>query len=449
MIKGKNIIILLIAALLLLAGIYAAVTLDLGKAPGEDSPESGDPSEAVTLSDYAGADVAKIAVKLAGESYVLYLENDAWQLGESFGAKLDQNKVKALAENAADIRADKIIEENAGDLTAYGLTDDPMALTVTHGGLKTTYLCGGKTPSSGRRYFMREDLNTVYAVSESTINRLFAPSFDYRDKTVLSFEPDTVTEIKILKNGALSAIKRLADEVSSSGYTLYEWEITSPFHKYADTQTVQDAYLAPLSSLTVKKFVSDNARADDYGLARPLAEITLINDENKSDKILVGNKAEEGYYISRGGEKRVYLVPAQSLSFIDADIFNAASGLLYTPMITDVEKIEITSGNARHEILIADGSYTLDGESVEESLFKKQVYQSVIGLIMDGYEPVGARGKTAAVISYTLTDKSQTKLEFEEYDDRNYAVYSNGALQGIILKKKVGALLKSLSDING
>ena len=87
-----------------------------------------------------------------------------------------------------------------------------------------------------------------------------------------------------------------------------------------------------------------------------------------------------------------------------------------------------------------------NGAEADTDKFKKDLYQAVIGLICNDFCNDAKYGVPDVTVEYSLNDGTHDKVELVNYDDRNYAVFKNGACSMKILKKDVKSMLDALKN---
>ncbi len=127
---------------------------------------------------------------------------------------------------------------------------------------------------------------------------------------ILKLDESTITKVEIKKPDTEPVVL----EKTSSG----AWQITQPKPYRAD-QTSVSSTLSSLSSLNSERVVEDKpADLRQYGLAPPAAEVDIIEKDNKSQKLLLGDTTPTGnaVYTMLWGDPRVYTISSYLKSSI-------------------------------------------------------------------------------------------------------------------------------------
>jgi hypothetical protein len=287
-----------LALLVVLAGLGAYIYFTSDREPGA----SGDKKEDVFAKLESG-DVTEFTLKTsAGEATTVKKGDDGWQIVAPVTARASDSEVSTVTSTLDTLELVRVIEENATDLSPYGL-DAPLVdidFKSADGKPSGHLLLGQKTPTGANLYAMRAGEKRVFLVpafQESSLNR---STFDLRDKTVVKFERDKVTGVDI--DLAKTDIKLEKGEG--------EWKLTAPVAARADFGTVE-GLVGRIETAQMKSIVAEDAQPADlkkYGLEPPQATITMhLGGEQRS--VLLGRATEEGgFYVKDGARPGIFTV---------------------------------------------------------------------------------------------------------------------------------------------
>jgi hypothetical protein len=128
---------------------------------------------------------------------------------------------------------------------------------------------------------------------------------------ILDVKPADVTGIKISKTGA--------EDLTLSKNDAGKWQITSPRPLPADQDSVS-SLLSALSPLDSDRVVEDKAAdLSRYGLAKPSVQVSLTENNKKSEDLLIGDDTPtgSGAYAAVKGDRRVFIVASYHKSSLD------------------------------------------------------------------------------------------------------------------------------------
>src|SRR5579871_2623457 len=147
--RGLMVAALILAALA--AGLYFSnkqKSAEAAKPPADASPKI------VALSE---SDVTKVDLKKKDAPETILDKNNAgkWQLSAPDKFLADQDAATQLVNSAATVASDRVVEDKAADVSAYGLKSPALEDDVTTKNGKTTKLkIGDDTPTNSGAYAM-------------------------------------------------------------------------------------------------------------------------------------------------------------------------------------------------------------------------------------------------------------------------------------------------------
>ena len=278
----------------------------------------------------------------ADEAYqALTLVKDAegnWQLTTPFHAHADSAKVNEMLEDFVNKRVKQTLE--VVELAQYGL-DTPsieIALSTDSGtgraGQKTFHI--GKKAINYSVYAKEKSEAHIFLIESSTLDELTKSPTDLRDRAVIKFTPEAVSEIQLQKTVAAGLVPAIRCE--KSGNT---WTMTHPLSVKADTQEIE-SLLSQLSALRVSTFEADGADAtgtgragmlEKYGLEPPRIQFTLT-DGHQAHTLNIGSKVAGTLRVPKPSDTgRVYVKSAQHKDNTPAKQGQIQQGAVYT--VTD------------------------------------------------------------------------------------------------------------------
>ena len=384
----KNAIILLVI-LAILGGVYYYIDQ---KKPGTSNDTT---SETITIFKTEKDNISEINIITADHNITFYKDGEEWKEKSSGNIKLVQSKIDNLAYDVATINAEQLVEENAKDLSVYGLTTPISTLNIklTDGTIKTFYV-GDKTPSKTAYYFQEKDQNTVYTIYSSKGDSFSSSLEEYRDKNVFTVKPEEITSIILDGTDRERLVLQAKEpknenEEETAATTISAWDMLEPHKISVDNEDLHNLILSKLSGITVKDFVDDHPdNLENYGLDSPKYILELKDIDNKKSKLLIGKTENGSTYFQVPDSQSIYTIEEEKLAFKDIKPFDLIEKFAYIVNIDTVDKIEInadgkiTTLEIIHKTEEEGDEYKVDGQNANESNFKK-AYQAVIGLIVD------------------------------------------------------------------
>lgn len=249
-----------IALVLVLAGLGAYIYFVDAERPaaGLDDGEKIFSIEADKLQE--------ITVTADGETSTLRKTDGTWRLTAPVQADADQSEISSLTSSFSSLEMNRVVDENASDLAAYGLAEPRIALAFTaEGGASGELHIGDKTPTSSDVYAMKPGEPRVFLIPAFNETTFAKKTFDLRDKRVLHFERDKVDTIELSQDGPALQLARSGSD----------WTLKAPISARGDYSAIE-GLLTRLSSASMTRLVEGGAaELGKYGLDKPAARVTL------------------------------------------------------------------------------------------------------------------------------------------------------------------------------
>lgn len=259
-----------------------------------------------------------------------------WQFIAPAGTtgKVDASEISGITTNLSTLEQQRVIEENAQDLNAFGLATPRIEVTFKADGKDQTLQIGTKTPTGNDLYAKVAGQPKVFLIAaylESTLNR---STFDLRDKTAIMVDAQKVDSLEV------------TTEAGSKKFTKVNgaWQLTSPSEPRSDAQAVDTVVSRVLNAQM--KTLAPARELKEYGLDKPAAT-ARIGTGSSHATLLIGKTAEEGsVYAKDEARAEVFTIESgilddlkkPAIEFRQKDIFDARS--------FNTKKIEISSGAA-------------------------------------------------------------------------------------------------------
>jgi hypothetical protein len=256
-----------------------------------------DPDAKKQVFTYDATKINQVQIKSSGgEVTALRKANDTWTIVQPVNAPADRNSISDVVTNLSKLEEQRVVDENAADLKAYGLAEPRIDVTFHVDGDKEPkrLLLGEKTPSSSGTYAKLPSGNRVFLVDVSVETAVDKPTFDLRDKSALAFDQATVTSLELA-----SAAQTIRLEKSNN-----EWKLVKPVQAPADFVSV-NGVLGQLQSAqmtALKERPEDLKDLKQYGLDKP-AVVATLGTGASSLKFELGKEADAGSVWGRDPSK--------------------------------------------------------------------------------------------------------------------------------------------------
>ncbi|NLO99496.1 MAG: DUF4340 domain-containing protein [Clostridiaceae bacterium] len=463
----KKIIILSVIFVVFLAA-FIFLKGNLSKTDnGIESPSPTDvaSSDEIKLIDITQEDISKIVLKREDgeivltkeERYVETLEtNDdgttkkvtekkkVW-VNPSFD--VDNDLVEDVVSAAATVMTKRLIDENPGDLTIYGLDKTLITTFVSTNGKEVSIEIGNLTPTQDSYYVRILDMPAVYTIDSYKGKTLRYGKFDLMNKNLYGTDALSAEDITSL------SFKRSGEEVFSAEKrtSSADWVITGPIPEREANISEFSKFLNWVSSFRVKEFVEENpSDLKHYGLDSPkyVFEYTL---DGEMYRVMLGNKNDSEYYGMMEGNNTVFSVDAINLNFVDLPLKDLVSLFAYIPLIYDVEKLVIEIDGRTDVLLINESQeegttpeFHFNGQKIEndeqEKRFRKY-YQGAISIMGDKIDLDSVPSGEAAIrLTYTMKKAEPDKIVKVELiptnDGYGYFIVRNDNYTGLVIGER-------------
>lgn len=233
----------------------------------------------------------------AGEAATVRKSANGWTIVEPIQTAADENVARDMATNLASLDQDRIVEEDASDLTSYGLEPARFDVTFKVAGEKEPrrILLGDKNATGTGLYAKVSNDKKVFLVATFLETTFGKGPFELRDKTVLKFERDKVDSLELASKSGGGGVIQLTKSGS-------DWNLVKPVQAPADFTAVE-AVLGQLQSaqmLAVEPGDATDLRK--YGLERPEVTATLGAGSTRAT-LQIGAKADDQGFYARDASK--------------------------------------------------------------------------------------------------------------------------------------------------
>lgn len=436
--------IILVVIVALLVGVYFAV--DRFKAA--DNPAGDEPEEIIKLTDYTSDEVISLTLENPDGTFVIVKKDDSWILSSPANIKYDSTILSSTVINACSVTADKLVEENAQDLSVYELDKAVTVRLKTKDGNETVLKVGGMTPTGSGYYASLEGSGDVYVISSYTGVYLIKDRNGLRSKSLFDFASDEITTLAMERKGS-NVFASVKEEGSN-----FNWTMTEPI-KGSVNASALSPMLETLAKTNIVEFIEDKPTdLAQYGLKDPAYAFDFTTRESGSYRLMLGDERTKDFeiYAMLDGGDEVFTIDSSDFTFLDKPLKEIVDVFAYIVSISEVQKISLTMDGRTTNMVLdvyedADGNsdadkdkFYVDGvdasgrDENDDQPFRK-FYQALIGISVDSVEISGKPVNDAEItIEYTLKDGSM-KVEYVPKDENFYYVVKNGQYAGVTVKK--------------
>jgi hypothetical protein len=268
--------------------------------------------------------------KVTGEVEDLQREGGKWRMTQPKPLAADQDAVSSIVSNLSALNADKVIEEKAGDLKPYGLTDPTLTIDIKRKDGKTEQLLvGDDTPTGSGAYAKLANDPRVVTIASFVKTSLDKKPEDLRDKRLLTFDQDKLTRVELQAKGAPVEFGKDAQG---------EWQILKPKPLRADSSAV-NALVDKLRDAKMDLTGSEDA-AKKFA-ASPKVAAATVSDAGGPQVLEVRKDKDKNYFAKSSAVEGIYKIPADVGDALDKGLDDFRNKKVFDFGFSDPSKVEV------------------------------------------------------------------------------------------------------------
>lgn len=308
--------------------------------------------------EFERGEVNRLSLTRSGEELVCSKFLDQWMLEKPIQARAEGDEIDEILRKLYDAEVREFVAEETED-TLYGLDRPLLTVDLSVGETRAIKRLIVGT-SKGETYYARDaSRDPVFTVDSSLVSALEVGVFDVRDKSILTFKPYQVREIR-LQTEKLT-LRCLKDSTET-------WHIIEPIQVRADESKINDL-LWDLEGLEAEEFVTDAPKdLDPYGLAEPKFQIHVWL-ETDSTLLSCGEKRGDQVYVKSNTAPSIYLVDSDVIEHAEKEVSDFRDSKILNFYTYQVREIEIVHADeTSHWKKDSKGDWKgLNGRSVTKS----------------------------------------------------------------------------------
>lgn len=378
----KNRTLLLMLGVLVLVCVLCFGGYQLLKQPAEPRQETEEVSVPVFAANEE--DLERMMVTSADESFSFIRSEDSWQVEGRPDFPLSQAKVRNLAYAMVNISAEELLDENAADMSPYGLNEPATRITLwLKDGTEKQFAVGNRVLSGNSYYFSDNEGNSVYMMANATVLTLCQPLSYYHDDQLFEVDAATLTDIKLTQNGTL--IYDIAyDPIEGKA------KMVAPYTKTVDMEQFGELVLDALDqNLEVMDIIDTSGELAEYELDQPAYQVEIVSADGKTASFELGKESGMVRFVKLKGMDTVFSVPVEAFAFVKQSAKVFLEPYVKTYNIADLSRIEVTRPSGTKVMAVErkgeEEKFTIDGKSVEDAKFR-EAYRYLIGIYAEDFE---------------------------------------------------------------
>ncbi|MBZ5635259.1 MAG: DUF4340 domain-containing protein [Acidobacteriia bacterium] len=316
-----------------------------------------DPKAPPKILELKEADIKQIEIRHRdGESTVVKRDDAGkWSITAPQPLAADQSAVASITSAVSSLSSDRMVDENASNLSSYGLDPPRIGITLTMADGKTRVLrIGEDTPTEGNTYAMLDGDKRLFTIASSGKSALDKQSKNLREKHLLAFDQDKLSRVE-LDTGKTSL------EFGRAGT---DWQILKPKPMRADGFQV-DELLRKLkdAAMDTEKDTDPKAAASAFAGGQKTAIAKITGAEGTLTFEV--RKAKDDYYAKSSTMDGVYKITKEIGDGLNKSLEDFRNKKVFDFGFSDPTRIEIKDGGQSKVIEKSGENWTSDGKTMD------------------------------------------------------------------------------------
>jgi hypothetical protein len=350
------------ARLLIAAAVLAGLGGLLYWSNRSEAAKAGkpDPKAPPKILDLKETEIKQIEIRHRdGETTVVKRDGSGkWSITAPQPLAADQSAVGAITTAAATLASERVVDENASNLSSYGLDPPRIGITLTMADGKTHVLrIGEDTPTDGGSYAMLDGDKRLFTIASFGKTSLDKQSKDLREKHLLVFDQDKVSRVE------LEAAGKAPLEFGRAGT---DWQILKPKPMRADGFQVDELVrkLKDAAMVTDKDTEADpKAAATAFASGQKIATAKVTGAEGTLS--LEVRKAKDDYYAKASTLDGVYKITKEIGDGLNKSLEDFRNKKVFDFGFNDPNRIEIKDGGQSKVIEKSGENWTSGGKTMD------------------------------------------------------------------------------------
>ena len=333
--------------------------------------------------------------------------------------------------NLSSLNADKIVDEKADDLKAYGLADPTLVVTVKRkDGKSDELLVGDDTPNGSGSYAKLPNDARVFTISSMVKSTFDKRPEDLRDKRLMVFDQDKLTRVELQAKGQFVEFGKDAQN---------EWQILKPRPLRADSSSV-NALVDKLRDAKMDVTATEDA-AKGFAAGTRVAAAT-VTDAGGTHTLEVRKDKDKNYFAKGSSVEGMYKIAADVGDALDKGLDDFRNKKLFDFGFSDPSKVDVKGASyTKSGDKWMSGSKTMDNAAVQTLIDKLR------DLAATKFPPAGAGEPVFEATVTSNSGKRVEKVTIRKQGAQYYAQRDNEPSIYEVDAKAIEDLQKAAADV--
>ncbi len=386
-------------------------------------------------------------LKITTRTETIQLSRDdrhRWSVVEPIQAKADPREIGKILRALEIGKISRVIQEDAKDLSDYGLGSPHVIIQLTTNGQSETLSLGDVSPLTSTLYAQRASDKQILLTTLSVRNFRRKNLFTFRHKDVLFFDRTRVERIQLQHADQQMTLQRVA---SMHGPTS-NWRFSDPFEGPADKTSV-GLLLMALEDLSATGFIDAPSEKEALlkRLPPPLLTAT-VHTGQRGHLVTFFQQLEQPdeIYAITSADDPIYKIAPATLRRLPTRVFDLQDKRLFGMEIAEIGLLTVTTPSMTFTVIQQHGEWYLDGatdrpiDQKEMKLFVSRVVdlpaELSISATTDNLEEYGLGSPAIDIIGVDTRGRPRGHLALGKREKG--LVYATGAgLPGVYQARSV------------
>jgi len=396
-------------------------------------PEKGDrrANRPGAFAPIPAADIAKVTVKSEGQGIVLKrADGDNFRVVDPLDYPADAYAAKTLIEKLSKITFDDAITDRPEKHAEFEV-DDAKGAHVTvedkSGKVRADFVVGKYL--NGTTLMRAAKSNQVFQAVGS-LKHVFAKDLrGWRDKVVLDFKREEAQRLQVETSAGTIALKK-KDEAT--------WEVeSSPATIPNLDQAMPGQIVTALAALRANDF-ADGAGADEAGLDKPTARITVTLKDGKTHALLIGASKGDDFFARPPDGRQVFLLRKNTVERVARRPIEFRDKTVLSFKADDALEVRITKGKSAVTLVRQGGAWTTRPAIEFDAQRVQNLVSTLANLKASTLSGDAVAGRPSGDVAVRLKDGTRAALRIGPLvGDNNYYVQREGRDDAFLVSKYV------------
>lgn len=427
----------LIVSTVVLLALMGTLYWSEHRKPKEETTVSADTSPAILKLAEASVTHVDLKKKDAAPIELAKDSSGSWKITEPKQLNADQSTVSSVVSTLSSLRSERVVEDKASDLNAYGLAQPALEVDLAEKDNKSQkLLIGDDTPTGGDVYAMLAGDPRVFTIGSYNKTSFDKSVNDLRDKRLLTVAADKISRLDLVRN----------NQIIEFGRDKNEWQILKPKPLRADTFQVGDL-VQKLTEARMGVSASDASAKDattGFAHGTPVA-IAKITDLSGTQELQV-RKDKDTYYAKSSVVEGVYKVDSSLGQAMDKGLDDFRNRKIFDFGFSDPDKVEMHNGSKTLFLSRTGADWWSNGKKMD-AVGAQDFVSSLRDLSANKLIDSGFSGPAAEIIVSSDGGKKVEKVSIAKSGNSCIAKREGDATLYQLDANAINSLQKSADDI--